>query len=223
MVEDLARSAVIPRRTAPGFGGPVARHAEAPAWRAAGRNVSPMRKLVVAGTALASALTMTACSGSSGHNTGATGTGASTGGSPSATSTAATRWWSNAAAGQGSTISPGDPTADAGKLHPDRAEYCSMLKQTVAAGKSILPGATATDPRLLTSTEAFVSELQHVAPSAVSQQWQLLGNALIQFVKTKGQSLGSATTAQINAAAQTISTDATQQCHVDISTSGTGS
>ncbi len=214
IAQDLARTAVIPRRTAPGIGGPVARHAEAPARRAAGRNLSAVRRLLSLGSAgLIAVMASTACSGSQHAGSGST---------PSApNSTVATRWWSDNAADKGSTISLGDPTAAAGKLHPDRREYCTMLQQTVAAGKSILPGVTRADPRLLASTEAFVSELQQVAPSQVSKQWKLLGDALVEFVKSQGQSLGSVTTQQMAVAAQVISTDASQQCHVNVAASPT--
>ena len=217
----LIRGAVIPRRTAPDLGGPVACHAEAPVWHAAGHNPAGRRALVATGAALTAAVTLTACSGSShggGHTPDAssstTGTG-STG--PSPVSTIATRWWSNDATTDGSTIDPKDPEAAAEQLHPDRTQYCLMLSQTVKAGKSILPGANATDPRLLTSTEAFVSELQHVAPAQVSSQWKVLGDALVQFVKSGGKSLVSASSTDMSAAAQAIATDSKQNCHVDIS------
>lgn len=95
-----------------------------------------------------------------------------------------------------------------------------MLKQTVNAGKSILPGATANDPRLLASTEAFVAELQAVAPSQVSQQWQTLGEVLVQFVKSGGKSAGTTSPATLTAAATAISNDAKTRCGVDISAAG---
>ena len=179
-----------------------------------------MRQLPVACLALAAAATLAACSGSGAHSDSPTSgapapTGTNT--SPTPQSTIATRWWSNSAAKDGSTIDPSDPTAAAAHLKPNRDQYCSMLKQTVGAGKSILPGATATDPRLLASTEAFVAELQAVAPAQVSSQWKTLGDVLIQFVKTGGKSAGSVSTSALTAAATTISTDAKSRCHVDIS------
>jgi hypothetical protein len=187
-----------------------------------------MRQLTVACLALAAATTLAACTGS-GSGSNSPTSGAPTSGAPIATgtnsaptpqSTIATRWWSNGAASDGSTIDPSDPTAAAAKLKPNRDQYCAMLKQTVAAGKSILPGATANDPRLLASTEAFVAELQAVAPSQVSKQWQTLGDVLVQFVKSGGQSSGDASTAKLTAAATVISTDAKSRCGVDISSSG---
>jgi hypothetical protein len=199
---------------------------ERAADRTAGK-VRRMRQLPVACLLLATAATLAACSGS-GSGSGSsssgaptsTGTSSATASAPVPQSTVATRWWSNSAASAGSTIDPSDPTAAAGSLKPNRDEYCTMLKQTMAAGKSILPGATATDPRLITSTEAFLTELQKVAPAEVSHQWKTLSGALIQFVKTTGKSTGGVSTAEINSAAATISADAKARCHVDISASG---
>jgi hypothetical protein len=182
-----------------------------------------MRQLPVACLALAAAATLAACSGSGSGSDPPTSlsSGApvptATNTAPTPQSTIATRWWSNSAATDGSTIDPSDPTAAAARLKPNRDQYCTMLKQTVGAGKSILSGATATDPRLLASTEAFVAELQAVAPSEVSSQWKTLGDVLIQFVKTGGKSAGNVSTSALTAAAATISTDAKSRCHVDIS------
>lgn len=183
-----------------------------------------MRKLPVACLVLAAATTLAACSGSgsgSGSTSGPTTTAAraSTGTSaaPTPQSTVATRWWSNSAATDGSTINPADPTAAAAHLKPNRDQYCAMLKQTVSAGKSILPGASASDPRLIASTEAFVAELQAVAPSQVAAQWKTLGDVLVEFVKSGGTSAGSSSGAALTTAAAAISTDAKSRCHVDIS------
>ena len=220
----LTRDSVIPRRTEPGHGGPVVRSTEAPVGRAAGRTagkVPGMRQLPVACLALAAAATLAACTGSSsGPESPTSGAPTSSSGAPIPHSTIATRWWSNDAASDGSTIDPSDPTAAAGSLKPNRDEYCSMLKQTVDAGKSILPGATANDPRLLASTEAFVAELQAVAPPEVSKQWKTLGDVLVQFVQSGGTSSGSTSTATLTAAATAISNDAKTRCGVDISSSG---
>jgi hypothetical protein len=182
-----------------------------------------MRQLTAACLTLAAATTLAACSGSgSGSDSPTSGAPVATGtnSAPTPQSTIATRWWSNGAASDGSTIDPSDPTAAAGKLKPNRDQYCTMLKETVAAGRSILPGATANDPRLLASTEAFVAELQAVAPTQVSAQWKTLGGVLVQFVKTGGKSTGDIATTKLTAAATVISTDAKSRCGVDISSSG---
>lgn len=177
--------------------------------------ITGARRLTVLALTLALTLPVAACSGSS-HKRVTDSTGATL--QPtSSSSLTATRWWSNSEAAQGSTIDPKQPGAAAAKLHASEPEYCAMLKQTLAAGKSILPDASATDPALLASTQAFVAELQAVAPPAVAGQWQVLGDALVSFVKTGGKSLGSgSSSAAVTKAAQAISTDATKSCHLDL-------
>jgi hypothetical protein len=142
-------------------------------------------------------------------------------------SVTATRWWSNSAAQVGSTIDPKNPAADAARLTPSRTEYCGMLKDTVSAGKSILPGVTATDPALLTSAEAFVDEIEKVAPGPVSSPWQVIGGAILALVKSGGKAstaLKSINIGAVTQAASTISTDSKQNCGVDLSsvTGGVG-
>jgi hypothetical protein len=137
---------------------------------------------------------------------------------------AATRWWSNAAAAIGSTISPSQPTAAAAKLNASRDEYCTMLKQTLAVGKSLLPSATAKDPRLLTTTEAFVAEIEAVAPGSVQAPWHVLGPVILQLVRSGGvlPTTIPANTAANLTAAGAINTDAKANCHVDLSAVVTG-
>jgi hypothetical protein len=136
-----------------------------------------------------------------------------------ASGVAATRWWSNSAAQAGSHIDMKDPRAAAVKLHGSATDYCSMLRQTVAAGKSILPGVTAKDPALLASTKAFVSEIRAVAPSAVAGPWKVLGEAVIAVVASGG-ALGEVKgvdAAAVQTAATTVAADAKRNCHVDLS------
>jgi hypothetical protein len=139
-------------------------------------------------------------------------------GSPSSTYVA-TRWWSNTADSAGSTIDPNNPGAAAGQLQPSRTTYCSMLKQTVAAQKSILPGVTAGDPALLASTRAFVAEIEAVAPSQVSSQWRVLGEALTKLVASGGNpaKVTGLDTKAITAAADAVSADAKAQCQISLS------
>ena len=89
----------------------------------------------------------------------------------SASPAPATRWWSDDAGTKGSTIDPHNPAADAAKLHPSQQEYCAVLRQTVAANQSLLPETSATDPAMAAASEAFVAEVQRLAPSGISGQW----------------------------------------------------
>lgn len=132
----------------------------------------------------------------------------------------ATRWWSNTEVEAGSTIDPGAPDAAVSKLHVSRTDYCTMLRQTLAAGKSILPGVTAADPALLISSKAFVGEIQKVAPSAIASSWRVLGTAVIALVESRGDTTKA--TKEIDAAAvqkagSTVASDAKHSCGVDLS------
>ncbi|MDP9118191.1 MAG: hypothetical protein M3O28_13205 [Actinomycetota bacterium] len=166
----------------------------------------------VVGCAVVAMLLVAGCS-SSKHPTAAA---SSATGNPtnSVSSAVATRWWSNAAVAVGSVIDPVDPTSAAAKLAPSRSDYCGMLKQTLAAGKSILPSGSATDPKLVVSSAAFIVEIERVTPSAVSGPWQVLGPVILTLVK-------SGTTVPSNAtvdsagniqAAQAIADDAKANC-----------
>jgi hypothetical protein len=169
--------------------------------------ITTRRRLAVAALALAVTLPAAACT-SGGSQDKPSDDGTST--------VVATRWWSNDAAAAGSTIDPKKPKAKAAKLHASQSEYCGMLEQTLAAGKSILPGVSASDPALLTATEAFISEVQQVAPADVAGQWRVVGDAVVQFVKSGGKSLGTDSRA-VSKAVQDISLDARTSCHVDLS------
>ena len=144
--------------------------------------------------------------------------------SASTSSVAAVRWWSNSGTTAGSAISASNPLAVARTLHPSRTDYCGMLRQTVAAGKTILPGVTATDPALLTSTKAFIGELQHVAPASVAQPWQTLGSAVIALVTSGGGTTGvkGADAAAVQKASSAIASDAKHSCGIELSTNPAG-
>jgi hypothetical protein len=168
-------------------------------------------RLLGLGGALICAATVSACTGDAGSEHAST-----------APSPAVTRWWSAGAQPAGTTIDPKDPTAGARALHRSRSDYCAMLRDTLAAGGSILPStAGAAGPAARTATVAFVAAIQHVAPAAVATQWQLVGDALVAFVRSDGKSTGKASSAQIGRAAATISTDAQTHCGVDL-TAATG-
>ena len=131
----------------------------------------------------------------------------------------ATRWWSNSANKVGSVLDTKNPEAGAAGLSVSPTDYCGMLRQTVAAGKSILPGVTANDPALLTSTRAFVAELEAVAPSSVAGSWQVLGRAVITFVESGGDSTAvkKVDAVAVRKAASTVAADAKRSCGVDLS------
>jgi hypothetical protein len=130
----------------------------------------------------------------------------------------ATRWWSNSAAQAGSTIDPDHPDEAAAHLRTSPADYCGMLRATVAAGRSILPNVTANDPALLTSTKAFVAELEAVAPSSVAGSWKVLGSAVLTLVASGGDptKVKGVDAAAVRAAASTVAADAKHSCGVDL-------
>jgi hypothetical protein len=139
--------------------------------------------------------------------------------SGSASHLTATRWWSNSADSSGSKIDMAHPAAAAGKLHPSETEYCAMLEQTVAAQKSILPGVTAKDPALLASAEAFVAEIQAVAPSSVAASWKVLGTAVTAIVSSGGDltKVKDLDAAAVQKASTAIAADAKSSCGVNLS------
>jgi hypothetical protein len=179
-----------------------------PVLRAVRRGVVPCAALVVASS-------LAGC-GESHPGSSHAGTISS---ASSTSSAVATRWWSNSAVPIGSTVSSTQPGATATKLHPSQADYCGMLKQTVAAGKSLLPGLTATDPALVTSTKAFVAEIEKVAPAGITAQWQVLGPAVLTVVKSGGDitALPSADLGPAITAANAITADSKKTCGVDLS------
>ena len=131
----------------------------------------------------------------------------------------ATRWWSNSANQLGSVLDTKDPEAGTAGLSASPTDYCGMLRQTVAAGKSILPGVTANDPALLTSTRAFLAELEAVAPASVAGSWQVVGGAVITFVESGGDSTAvkRVDAPAVRKAASTVAADAKHSCGVDLS------
>jgi hypothetical protein len=172
-------------------------------------------RFVTAGAAASLALAVTACSGSP-AKTASLSDGISS--SPAST-LVATRWWSNSATTTGTLIDPKNPQELVGKLQSSRHDYCGMLRQTVAAGHSILQGVTAHDPALLTSTKAFVAELGAVAPSRLAGSWKVLGSAVITIVASGGDTAKVKTidAAAVRTAASTVAADAKHSCGVDLS------
>jgi hypothetical protein len=136
-----------------------------------------------------------------------------------AASVSAVRWWSDPAASAGSPIDPTDPTGAAAQLNRSRPVYCTMLRQTAAAGHSVLPSFPAGDPALLASTEAFVAEIGAVAPDAVAAQWQTLGGGLVALVKSGGKisTLKASDVAGLTPAANAIAADAKLNCGLNLS------
>ena len=158
-----------------------------------------------------------ACSGGSGASGGLPSI--SFGSQSFSSALVATRWWSNSAHQVGSVLDTKHPEAGTAGLTVSPTDYCGMLRQTVAAGRSILPGVTANDPALLTSTRAFLAELEAVAPPSVAGPWQVLGHAVITFVESGGDSTAVKTVdaAAVRKAAGTVAADAKHSCGVDLS------
>ena len=171
-----------------------------------------MAKVAVAGALIGAATVSTACTG----GTPAPIAAQASEQSQQLARAAAVRWWSNDAVTAGSAIDPTKPDSASGNLSPSEPQYCTMLSQTVAARKSILPTVTANDPALLTSTEAFVAELEQVAPAQVSAAWKVLGPAIVKLVQTRGQLPTKAEATALKKATATISAHAKQACGVDI-------
>jgi hypothetical protein len=167
-------------------------------------------RAVAIGALVALAPGLAACSG------GSSGTSAPAAGA--ASGPPAARWWSNSAAKSGTVIDAADPTGVAAQLHPSPTDYCGMLRETLAAGKSILPGVTARDAARLTSTEAFVAEIQRVAPTSVAAAWHTLGDALVAVVASGGDiaKVHGVDPHAVQRAAATVSADARTGCHVDL-------
>lgn len=173
------------------------------------------RPLVVASAAATAAAALSlALAGCSGDDAAP----AATASTAPVASVSVDRWWSNSAAPAGSRIDAARPDRAATKLSPSRTDYCGMLRQTIAAGKSILPNATATDPALRVATTAFVAELRAVAPSPVSGAWRTLGTALVDLVRAGGDpaKVRGGDPKATAAAVRTIAADAKGQCRVNL-------
>jgi hypothetical protein len=95
-----------------------------------------------------------------------------------------------------------------------------MLRDTLAAGHSILPNASASDPALHAAATAFINELQHVAPPEVAASWQILGDFIITLVQANGNpsAVQAVDSAKVSAAVATVSSDAQSRCGVSLST-----
>lgn len=183
-------------------------------------------RLRVYAVGLSAVLTLVGCTSSGSGNVAGGRTPGTDSSAASAEPTAvATRWWSNGAEAVGSTIDPKNPGAGAANLQPSRPEYCAMLQQTVTAGASILPGVSAQDPALLASTEAFVTEIQHLAPDTAHAAWQTLGSAVITIVKSGGDAskIGAVDQKSVSAAEAVIAADAKTSCGLDLSAAGPSS
>ena len=149
---------------------------------------------------------------------GATPAGADT--MPSVSPTVvATRWWSVPGAAKGSRIDPVHPAAVAARLRPSRTAYCTVLRQTTAAGRSVLPTTDAHDPVLILSTQAFVGELTALAPAPVHAAWVTAGTAVLALVRSGGDldTVQVAHPAAVRAATSAIAVDAKKVCHLDVS------
>lgn len=94
-----------------------------------------------------------------------------------------------------------------------------MLTDTLAAGKSVLPGVTATDPALVTATVAFVNELSRVAPTSVRDDWKTLGSVIVALAKSGGRlaSVQGVDNKAVAKAVTAVAGDAKTACGIDLS------
>ena len=131
-----------------------------------------------------------------------------------ASTSAATRWWSNAAVHQGSTVNPNDPSAAAAALHPSQTDYCGMLRETLANTK-VLPGLESGDAKLAVAAKAFVAEIEQVAPTNLQGDWRQIAPILIGVSQSGVSGTASADTTTLQAA-QAIAADAKTNCGLDL-------
>ena len=178
------------------------------------------RLVAAASAVLASVLVLAGCGGSSAKHAlpPAPSSGGSTAATAAGKSFKAVRWWSNSAAALGSSVDVAHPTALAAKLHASRADYCQMLTQTKAAGKTLFTGVVATNADLQLTITAFTAEIEAVAPSQVSGAWRTLGRAIVTMARSGGDvaHLKGINAKSVQAAAATISRDAVTACHLSI-------
>lgn len=94
-----------------------------------------------------------------------------------------------------------------------------MLRQTVGAGRTVLSGATGKDPAAVVSTEAFLAELQAVAPAALAGPWRVVGDAVLTLVGARGagSTPPDVDAAGVRAAVSTVTADAQRTCGVELS------
>ena len=177
-----------------------------------GCRVAALHRVLGAGVAGILAISVVSCSPHVVHHPATRGESGSSNLVP-------TRWWSNSAVSTGSTIDQSHPDSAAAKLHPSRHDYCRMLEQTLAAGKTILSGASASDPALIDSMTAFISELQRVAPAEVTAAWRVLGKTVLALVESGGVApkASGGDGAAIQSAAAAVAADAKMNCNVDLS------
>jgi hypothetical protein len=181
--------------------------------------MSARNRIVAACSAIALVPGVAACTGGGSAQPQAAGLSVQTVAPSTAATIPAMRWWSNGAAVAGSSIDKRDPAALAARLHSSQEQYCSMLRQTVRAGRTILPNVTAKDPALLTSTTAFLAELEAVAPARVAGPWRVVGSAVITLVASGGDAskVHGVDAAAVRKAVSTVAADAKHSCGVDLS------
>jgi hypothetical protein len=129
----------------------------------------------------------------------------------------------NAAPAQGvvTTDAAAAKAVAAAKWWQNGSGYCGMLEQTLKAGKSILPNASASDPTLHGVTTAFISDLERVAPANVAPSWKVLGDLIIKLVQANGDpsAVKGVDVAKVQAAVAAVSTDAKSRCGVKLAPS----
>jgi hypothetical protein len=97
-------------------------------------------------------------------------------------------------------------------------DYCGILRQTVHAGRPILPDATAGDPQVLAAARAFTAALTAAAPPAIRPQWHTLSTAVVTLVRSAGrpQPAGAGDLRDLSRAATVIAADAKTRCSLTL-------
>lgn len=128
------------------------------------------------------------------------------------------RWWSNSAVVAGSTVNPHGVDAALRSLRPSRSDYCGMLRDTAAAGRSVFAGVSAADGGLQLTVRAFVAEVSAVAPASVSGAWHTLGPALVAIATSGGDltRVKGVDARKVQRAASVIALDAKAHCHLSL-------
>jgi hypothetical protein len=127
-------------------------------------------------------------------------------------------WWSNRAARAGSAVAMHGVDPAVAALRPSRDDYCTMLRQTKAAGRTLFAGVTPDDAAMRATIRAFVAEISAVAPANLARAWSTVGAAIVA-VSSSGGDVGHVKgidAATVRQSAATIAADASAHCRLTL-------